>query len=599
MAVRQKKIRRGRIATPSHYESLYESDESTHTFLDAITHPHTDYKPFPEEIREALREIEWYARQGPLPANWQNFLTKHKNGEKKRFLSLDELYRAERNGPEGEVTKNSAKPQTNVPAPQKSAGTGVSARSSFVGETEIKTKTGYKPIEEIREGESVLSRNELTGEISHNRVTHIHSHRTDRLYSLRYRDGTILNVTGNHKLFLSGGQVAEVRSLHAGDSSLTAKERESLRIQSIEKFTPDQPVTVYNLEVENHHTYFVTRQDIWVHNQTEEYSSGLRMLLEQLTEALGKGYAQAKGAESTGWELSKILVLLTTGEAGPFLKAILDFLQNIRTMGATGGIHTPARIMLEDLIRSEIKLVRLEWRMAKETLTYSIRERENFLSQFTNHDRKEQEQREAREKETQAISQLLDLPSLPEELPTERENSKKETIPLEQIRYQEELLIKDRDKLQGEKESFGERFDTLQNLLRDNKTTHPLHTGSRFLMYAHDYSSRPGLLTTEIRAIQNFTLHYAISQAATTTTAGELFPGLPDSELAAIYDPVEEYLKSLSEERGRELFSFRTSTLPTCSKPTCTCWCTNTTETGERSKKFVTAQRMCPISKED
>ncbi|MEM7181060.1 MAG: TIGR04388 family protein [Spirochaetota bacterium] len=155
----------------------------------------------------------------------------------------------------------------------------------------------YKNIEEIKYGDKVLSWDEKSGEESFQAVVQTFKKKTNLIYQLSYEDGTDIETTWNHPFYTEERGWVMAKDLQVGNRSKLAsfaKEETSratitmqendletpstllpvslnttlptsgLRIQSIGREFRDE--TVYNLEVANNHTYFVTHRSVLVHN---------------------------------------------------------------------------------------------------------------------------------------------------------------------------------------------------------------------------------------------------------------------------------------------------------------------------------------------
>ena len=85
-----------------------------------------------------------------------------------------------------------------------------------------------------------------------------------------YVDGEEINTTDTHPFWVEGKGWTEAGELKAGDVlRLNTGELKTVEKVEIEVF--DKPVKVYNFEVEDWHTYFVTEQGILVHNAGQDY----------------------------------------------------------------------------------------------------------------------------------------------------------------------------------------------------------------------------------------------------------------------------------------------------------------------------------------
>ncbi|PJD99278.1 MAG: hypothetical protein CK427_16090 [Leptospira sp.] len=164
-------------------------------------------------------------------------------------------------------------------------------RTCFTAGTKIKTQSGYKSIETIQTGDIVASANEHTGKISYKKVLQTFIRQSLRIYKLTYNDGTTLETTGDHPFFINDKGWTTAYKLSNGDISPTwaglknlngvvKKEivfsnsedmvshrvgglilKESLAVVDINII--EEETTVYNFEVEDDHTYFVTEAELW------------------------------------------------------------------------------------------------------------------------------------------------------------------------------------------------------------------------------------------------------------------------------------------------------------------------------------------------
>jgi hypothetical protein len=71
------------------------------------------------------------------------------------------------------------------------------ANPCFVAGTKIHTQTGLKNIEDVQIGDVVLSKSDVTGEISYKRVVNTFIRQTQAIYKITFEDGTILETTWN------------------------------------------------------------------------------------------------------------------------------------------------------------------------------------------------------------------------------------------------------------------------------------------------------------------------------------------------------------------------------------------------------------------
>uniref|UniRef100_UPI001FE48C33 polymorphic toxin-type HINT domain-containing protein n=1 Tax=Paenibacillus koleovorans TaxID=121608 RepID=UPI001FE48C33 len=139
---------------------------------------------------------------------------------------------------------------------------GIVECNCFTAGTKVLTIEGEKPIEEINVGDEVLSKNEETGEVAHKEVTATFNHETDEIYNIHV-GGQIIESTFNHPFYVEDKGWTFVKDLKVGDL-LVQNDGATLKIDNIELMQTH--VTVYNMTVDEFHTYFVSDLGIWVHN---------------------------------------------------------------------------------------------------------------------------------------------------------------------------------------------------------------------------------------------------------------------------------------------------------------------------------------------
>ena len=137
----------------------------------------------------------------------------------------------------------------------------------FVAGTPVATKDGPKPIEEVEEGDLVLSRNEETGEVGYRPVVGTFVNHDKRVIELHVVDGedspSTLGVTPEHPFWVVEKGWVQAGDLLPGDELFTSRGG-WLRVTG-STWRPET-ATVYNFEVADFHTYFAGEAQAWVHN---------------------------------------------------------------------------------------------------------------------------------------------------------------------------------------------------------------------------------------------------------------------------------------------------------------------------------------------
>jgi len=134
----------------------------------------------------------------------------------------------------------------------------------FTAGTKVQTDEGEKPIEEIEVGDKVLAKSDETGEVAYKEVVGLFQKQADEIYYVHIGD-EIIEVTGEHPFWLDGKGWTFVKDLKVGDL-LVSSDGSKLTIDKIEK--EPREAKVYNFEVADFNSYFVSNLGVWVHNCT-------------------------------------------------------------------------------------------------------------------------------------------------------------------------------------------------------------------------------------------------------------------------------------------------------------------------------------------
>ncbi|MBS7531046.1 Hint domain-containing protein, partial [Hazenella sp. IB182353] len=153
------------------------------------------------------------------------------------------------------------------------------ANDCFVAGTLVKTRDGEKPIEEIEVGDEVLSKDDKTGELGYRKVATLFEREVNETYEI-YVGKEKIETTAEHPFWVIKKGWTKVKDLRKGDQLLTSS-GDRLTIGKI--VIKSKPATVYNIEVEGYHTYFVSDSSIWVHNKAMKGQSAKRTGSNQTT----------------------------------------------------------------------------------------------------------------------------------------------------------------------------------------------------------------------------------------------------------------------------------------------------------------------------
>lgn len=131
--------------------------------------------------------------------------------------------------------------------------------------TTIVTKEGSKPIEQIELGDLVLAKDTDTGKQGYKPVTKLYDRENDELYAIGI-SGETVRTTANHPFWVKGKGWVAADELAVGDQ-LETETSALLNVESISLL--DQASQVYNFEVADYHSYYISELGLLTHNLTE------------------------------------------------------------------------------------------------------------------------------------------------------------------------------------------------------------------------------------------------------------------------------------------------------------------------------------------
>ena len=172
----------------------------------------------------------------------------------------------------------------------------------FVAGTKVLTKEGEKPIDQIKKGDKVWSRDPDTGEFGWKTVTDTIVHYNKPVLRLELVDAQghaeVLGVTGNHPFWVRNRGWTKAEDLLDGDEVFSSRGG-WVKVGSASWFAHSQ--TVYNLEVDGFHTYFVGASGAWVHNSCWGWVTPGSLPAEEETAVTDALQEIDSGANSSPW----------------------------------------------------------------------------------------------------------------------------------------------------------------------------------------------------------------------------------------------------------------------------------------------------------
>lgn len=134
----------------------------------------------------------------------------------------------------------------------------------FTKGTLVASEEGHKPIDSIMVGDRVLAYNIDSKEQGYKRVEQLFISKTDTLVIITI-DGQQIETTKKHPFYIVGKGWVSAQYLTEEDQ-IFKFDGSSSRIESIKIVKLQFMIEVFNIEVDEWHTYFVTNQNVLVHN---------------------------------------------------------------------------------------------------------------------------------------------------------------------------------------------------------------------------------------------------------------------------------------------------------------------------------------------
>ena len=134
----------------------------------------------------------------------------------------------------------------------------------FVAGTPVLAESGYIAIEEIKAGDMVWSENPETGEKKLKEVVQTFVNETTELIYV-YVDNEEIITTPEHPFYSPEKGWTAACKLRAGDV-LVLQSGKAVTVEKVQHEILEAPITVYNFEVADFHTYYVGNSAILVHN---------------------------------------------------------------------------------------------------------------------------------------------------------------------------------------------------------------------------------------------------------------------------------------------------------------------------------------------
>ena len=136
------------------------------------------------------------------------------------------------------------------------------SHTCFGAGTKVRTLDGPRPIEDIREGDPVLSQNTTTGALSYQPVVVAFHNPPNATFRIDLGNETVV-ATGIHRFWKAGQGWVMARELKAGDRLRTVG-----GITLVKAVEPDRVQPVFNLQLADGDSFFVGNQGVLAHDNS-------------------------------------------------------------------------------------------------------------------------------------------------------------------------------------------------------------------------------------------------------------------------------------------------------------------------------------------
>lgn len=175
----------------------------------------------------------------------------------------------------------------------------------FIAGTLIKTQNGYVPIEQLKENDLVISYDFKRASLTEDAIIGIKKEKTKKVIQLNMQD-QVLEVSPDHKFYcpMIKGNWVKAKDLPV-NHFLLKDVSELIKIDAIKEI--DKETEVYTLSIKNNHNFFVSQQNILVHNVpliAYFVGEGFKLAGAQELFAYALGFAIAYIAKQNGADTS-------------------------------------------------------------------------------------------------------------------------------------------------------------------------------------------------------------------------------------------------------------------------------------------------------
>ena len=177
------------------------------------------------------------------------------------------------------------------------------ATSCFVAGTPVLTEDGDKPIEDVTVGDYVWAWDEATGTTELKQVVETYVNETSELTHI-FVNGEEIVATPTHLFYCPVKGWTDAAHLRAGDI-LVLVNGEYVVVEKIQHELLENPVKVYNFQVQDYHTYYVAESGVLVHNRCLPENSVAMSTddaLDTASDYLGPNYTEVENGRYVSFD---------------------------------------------------------------------------------------------------------------------------------------------------------------------------------------------------------------------------------------------------------------------------------------------------------
>ena len=217
--------------------------------------------------------------------------------------------------------------------------------SCFLAGTSVVTADGQKPIEDIQVGDYVWAWDEETDDVALKQVVETYINETTELTHV-FVNGEEIIATPTHPFYCPTKGWTDAAHLRAGDI-LVLVNGEYVVVEKVQHELLENPVKVYNFQVEEYHTYYVAT-GVLVHNACNSTKTATRAdAIKEGKDFLGDGYSKLGPGRYLSADGHRVMRFDFTHHGGTAVHINLEFWKNPVAAGVRNKLLKNIHIFFE------------------------------------------------------------------------------------------------------------------------------------------------------------------------------------------------------------------------------------------------------------